>query len=403
MKKKLSFIFILMLCLLSEAQTDFISSVAEYISADSIKYNTEQLESFPSRYTFSVYSRDVAMYLEQRMLNYGFEVETDSFYVENFVFPSVEDLNSQWIYNILALKKGKRKDNKKAVILGAHFDCTSHRLGYTDYKIHAPGADDNASGVAALLEIARIWDKLSISSEYDIRIEFYGGEEQGLTGSDNRLKLLSKTWYIDVLGMINLDMIGYNESNILNINIYDNSDDLSQKAISYTESLTDLSTELSTEYIQNSDSWTFYSWGFKTVFLTEHDFSPYYHTPQDSSVYLDFEYMRKVTCVAAALALDYAEAFDNTVGLDTDNQEYKFIISEQNKEHILFCFSPKNINATEASIIDGMGRTMLSTKLNNTPNSTGSYQIDIGKLSSGFYILCIKTDKGLIRNKFLKH
>ena len=70
----------------------------------------------------------------------------------------------------------------------------------------APGADDNASGVAAVLEAARILS----GYEFENTIEFLllGGEEQGLTGSAENAanaRALGK----DIRGVVNLDMIGY--------------------------------------------------------------------------------------------------------------------------------------------------------------------------------------------------
>src|SRR5688572_24866817 len=70
----------------------------------------------------------------------------------------------------------------------------------------APGADDNASGVAAVLKIARILSKLD--SGNNIQFVLFSGEEQGQWGSTAYVNYLqSNNTKLDLV--INLDMIGY--------------------------------------------------------------------------------------------------------------------------------------------------------------------------------------------------
>ncbi len=90
---------------------------------------------------------------------------------------------------------------EQVVILGGHLDSTSF------FRQEAPGADDNASGSANLLEILRVL----IQQEQPLRsVEFfwYAAEEVGLVGSSQIAKEYLKN-EVDVIGVLQLDMTGY--------------------------------------------------------------------------------------------------------------------------------------------------------------------------------------------------
>ncbi len=397
--KRLLFILVLFYLFASksaESQNDTIQNVINNISADSIKRNVEVLENFPSRFLFSEYKRQVAFYLKDRMQNYGFEVEVDSFYVEDLYFLHNVPVNSGWMYNVLCLKKGTNNAEDKSLFLAAHYDCISNREeDFTDYEHFAPGADDNASGVAVLLELARVWQESNVVSEHNLRIEFYDGEELSFQGSDHRLYQLSQPWSMEIMGMINLDMVGYNKSDTLKINHYDNSEDLTSKAVDYTLLYSDLTPKPDTELIERSDSWVFYSWGLKALFLTENDFSPYYHTLQDSSKYLDFNYMKKICGISFALVFDILSAEISPVSL---NRPFSINIRQINKDRILITTNLCSFRFDKIFIVDSYGRTIkLETNLSNQ-----SCEIDISYLKNGIYNLLIYDKNNMITKRFLK-
>ena len=98
----------------------------------------------------------------------------------------------------------------QSVILGAHYDHLDR--GWPDVhkgdegKIH-PGADDNASGVAVLLELARIMGKTAKPRRTVIFIAF-SGEEAGLLGSQYYVNHARQYPVRNIMGMINLDTVG---------------------------------------------------------------------------------------------------------------------------------------------------------------------------------------------------
>lgn len=109
--------------------------------------------------------------------------------------------------NVLGFVRGEKTD--EVIIIGAHFD----HLGATDGKVYA-GADDNASGTAAVLQIAGALSELQKSHRLkrSAIIAFWGGEEGGLLGSRHFVQTLSESQYpfanSGIIAVINLDMVG---------------------------------------------------------------------------------------------------------------------------------------------------------------------------------------------------
>jgi len=102
-------------------------------------------------------------------------------------------------------------DNKssKTVVIGAHYDhvgiTKSRKSGYTGNQVHN-GADDNASGTATMLELAR-WVKTSGDLKYNYIFAAFSAEEKGLFGSK---AFCSRSWIDNdsIVYMLNLDMVG---------------------------------------------------------------------------------------------------------------------------------------------------------------------------------------------------
>lgn len=122
-------------------------------------------------------------------------------------------------YNVVGILPGRdAKLKKEAIVIGAHYDHLGRggegSLAANSTEIHH-GADDNASGTAAMLELARLFAKERSNERTFIFIAF-SGEEEGLFGSK---------YYVnnpvvpveDTIAMINLDMVGRLHDGKLNI------------------------------------------------------------------------------------------------------------------------------------------------------------------------------------------
>jgi len=97
------------------------------------------------------------------------------------------------------------------VVAGAHLDSRNTGSGPTSTGI-APGADDNGSGSAVLLEMIRVIGTNKVLFQYTLDITFFCGEEQGLIGSAALARSTQRYPVGSIVGMFNADMIGYTQN-----------------------------------------------------------------------------------------------------------------------------------------------------------------------------------------------
>lgn len=108
--------------------------------------------------------------------------------------------------------------------------------------------------------------------------------------------------------MINLDMVGYcttaSDNQTVHIIQYDNSDELTDMAVEFAELYTDLIPYTSTQYNMQSDSYSYNSYGVRSVFLSEYEFTPHYHTERDLFSTLNYDYLQQQTMLATAMTYE---------------------------------------------------------------------------------------------------
>ncbi len=170
----------------------------------------------------------------------------------------------------------------------------------------APGADDNASGSAAVLTMARIFSRYSFSRT--LRLALFTGEEQGLLGS-SVYAAEARARGDTIVAVVNMDMIAWNSPGTtptLDIHIRPASsagytDDLALAGI-FTNVVTayGLSAHLTPTVhpsgVTASDHASFWQQGYPAMLLIEdyawpeRDFNPYYHTVSDTLQRLDLDY-----------------------------------------------------------------------------------------------------------------
>jgi len=154
-------------------------------------------------------------YMEGR--GFGTEgIEKSAVYIENFLqennippyFDQYRDSFKVWKkdgYNIVGLIEGKDKELKNEfIILSAHYDHLGIRRNSLDSI--ANGANDNATGVSTVLNIAKYLKKSNINNR-SIIVALFSGEEIGLKGSSHFAKKI-KNENKNVYCVINIDMIG---------------------------------------------------------------------------------------------------------------------------------------------------------------------------------------------------
>ncbi len=198
-------------------------------------------------------------------------------------------------YNVVGTKTGTLFPEREYVI-GAHYDSVGN-----------PGADDNASGVALVLEAARIISQYD--SDYTIRFVAFTREEQGLYGSNAYVDDHAGD---DIRGMISCDMVAHDTgTDVARIYSRDSSaglmNALGSAIIEYGNGLT----WMDAGWIGASDHAPFDAAGYQAALLIEGEVwnNPYYHTQQDSFEQpgnLDFDYAVKMTRAAVGWLVDAA-------------------------------------------------------------------------------------------------
>jgi len=105
--------------------------------------------------------------------------------------------------NVVATIQGSNKSDDRVIALLAHYD--SRAAGSTDSLSYAPGANDDGSGIACLMEITRIVSKIDIP--ITIKLMFLSGEEHGLLGAQHMANI-AKEEGCNLIAVFNNDMIG---------------------------------------------------------------------------------------------------------------------------------------------------------------------------------------------------
>jgi Zn-dependent M28 family amino/carboxypeptidase len=195
------------------------------------------------------------------------------------------------------------------IVVCAHYDSRMQVL--SDATSAAPGADDNASGVAALVEIAR----LTVALPLDATVKFvaFSGEEQGLLGSTAFAQAEHAAGVVVRL-LINLDMIGYPppdgsvtvERDIGNGHASNDAASLAH-ANAMAQAAADFTTlPVKLGPIYGSDYMPFEALGDVVIGAYEGTGNPNYHNTSDTAATVDDDYLSQVTRMTLATILNEA-------------------------------------------------------------------------------------------------
>lgn len=196
--------------------------------------------------------------------------------------------------NVYATQIGTEFPNRYYIICAHYDDMPSGTI--------APGADDNASGTAAVLEAARILSQYTFP--FTIMYALWDEEEQGLIGSAYFANQASAAGD-SILGVINLDMIAYDGNN-------DGKFEIHTRSVGNSLELKDEILDINASYnvgvipiiknpgITASDHASFWNKGYGAILLIEdnNDFQPYYHTTNDKIQYFNVPYFHKLSKLA---------------------------------------------------------------------------------------------------------
>ncbi len=264
------------------------------VNADSIIWFMQQLQDFTTRFSGAPNRFAVADWIKNQFLRFGISnAHTELFYAENL---------DQ--YNAVATIPGSI-DEDKYIIIGGHHD--SITFG-SDPMISAPGADDNASGAAAVLEIARVMKANNYQPECTIKFITFAFEEMGGYGSQfdvqNTLQAGDDIKLVIIYDMI-ANCTAAPGSWILHLNPYDGSEGYADLAYNLIDTQTSLIPFI--EYAESnshaSDSYFYWQAGFPIIFYHEAQFSPFYHSINDVVANCNPQYVREAVKASAAAAI----------------------------------------------------------------------------------------------------
>ena len=211
---KLSFLtaFLFTICSVNSQTSQKIYDIIDTVSEERLRQDVKTLTEFGTRNTFSdTISTTRGIGAARRWIKNEFETISKDcnnclnvFYQKDFVTKEGNRRvpHDAWVVNVVAIQKGTKYPNRYIIMSG---DIDSRASDTMDFTTDAPGANDNASGMAGAIEAARVLSKY----EFESSIIYVGlsGEEQGLFGGAGLAKYAQdKGW--DIIGILNNDMIG---------------------------------------------------------------------------------------------------------------------------------------------------------------------------------------------------
>lgn len=375
-----------------------IENLLSQINADSLLRTVMDLQNFGSRFALREGGNiEVAEYLIQRLNNYGITAEIDSFYKTdyNWLVGNV----GQWFYNVKGVLQSPNPKDDSLVLIGAHLDAISYDQNY-QLQSFAPGADDNASGVAVMLELARICHANNLQFRRDIHFMAYDGEELGLYGSYADAQKRSEAGE-KIAIMLNNDMVSFQPDDNWRVMLlwYNNALDIVSRAADLCAQYTDIDpvvpSESENELSRYSDSYAYYEWGYRAVFAVEYTFSTSYHTEHDVWDSNNYAYHADIARYNMAMLMDYAEptsgvGIDEHLTVTTTHVYPNPVANTLTVQYRLDEESPVNI-----TVLDLTGRTVLCQP--EAPQSAGinHAMLDFTSLPAGIYMCQIRTKRGV--------
>jgi len=248
----------------------------------------------------------------------------DGWRVEAYSMRLADEAQVFAVPNLIASRRGTSEPDH-VIELGAHYDTVPT----------GPGASDNSSGVAALLEIARI--AANTSTKRTIRFCFFGAEEIGLRGSERHVETILGSPETRFAGLLNLDSVGFtvqgpgsqqqpddlpwffsppDEGDFVAVigdwpsgwlgNVFEDAVDAYTPELPYY-SANRLGSRVGDAF--RSDHASYWRAGLPAVFLTDTgEFrSPHYHRPSDTHETVDYTFLEAVARATAAAVLHWAE------------------------------------------------------------------------------------------------
>jgi len=359
-----------------------IQEMVDSVSSDSISSSVQRLQDFVDRTFDSDSCYAAAEWIYNKFIDYGM----DTVYQETITWPPPAPPN------IIGIKRGTLYPDSVYVVACAHFDA----INETTLEPLAPGADDNASGVAAVLEAARILKDYQF--EYNIRFIALSAEEGMKLGSNYYANRANERGD-DIVAVFNTDMIGYVDIQPESLDVF--GDTFCEPLVDYFIACADTYTTTYTTkrlgyQVGDGTSFAYYYW--QTIGLIEDGYpnnNPYRHSPADTigAGFNDLQFCtNSIKAIVAALA-----SRSGPVGICESDGLHRnmcqLIVKPNPVIHDgLIKFSTAKSGIVRIGLYNIVGQ--LTREIINDYKPAGDYQIllNTAVLSQGIYILVMETN-----------
>jgi bacterial leucyl aminopeptidase len=370
-------------------QDAVVTSAIAKVNADNIKTHIQTLENYGTRHHTTAKAKTAVQDLKtkwQALITASGRTDV-SVRIVNHVGTSMPSL-------ILTIN-GTVMPND-FVIVGAHMDSITNNVN------NAPGADDDASGIATVSEMIRVLLDINYKPSKTVEFMAYAAEEIGLVGSSE----IAQDYALNgknVVSFVQFDMTNYKGSTkdvYLTTDSY-NSNDLNLFLIELMEHYNKTGIHAFTygDTICNYGCSDHYSWaehGYDAAFPFEASFSQYnpnIHTVNDklSNMGSSATHAAKFAKLGLEFIIETAkgstlttyDAEKNSVEIFVKNKSLNYKLGNQAVESVV--------------IVDTSGRQLLESK-----NILSFGKIDLNKINNGFYLAVFKTKSGkVITKKFI--
>ena len=395
-----------------------IQSLLDDVSMDNLQEHVQELcwaNGHQSRITYTDGNYAAVEYIAAffESLPGITEVVRDTFYIPNAVAP----WNTYPLINVIALKEGDSLSDE-VVLLGGHYDSSGSReSNYTNQWAtrKAQGADDNASGVAAMMEIARVLcdPENGFANRATLKFIAFAAEEyHPMHSSIHHAGSMWDAYYMDendenLRAAVILDMIAFNSTwdYVEIISDFESlwlADRIREARDAYVPTLTTNSGLVDVPY---SDHESYQYYGFPAVLLMENDkpwndHSPYYarnpnyHTSADTSGTLNYSLMTLVTKTTLASIAEFASSEPSAVA-ESDrvmggSNRITASPNPFNAETTIY-FSLDRADHASVTLFDSRGREVEA--LQRGVLEAGDYELhwDGGEAVSGLYFCVFQT------------
>ena len=372
-----------------------IRAMMDSVSVDSIKAHIEHLCSYHNRRYDSRHIWEVQDWLVGRYTDIG----VDTVMLHDFPVPYFEQGTAD---NILAVQWGT-KTPEEYVICGAHYD-SWNADGYDPDTIRSPGADDNATGVAGILETARILSHYTF--DRTIIYANWCAEECGLVGSAAYAADCAAQ-RMDIVAYFNLDMTGYlEEGTDIHVNLmYTSQDSLLGQYVKRFSRTYFPEMRIWQDWLAwgDSDYSSFNRNGYAAIhpFEDTHASSPYIHSRQDvlGLSVNNLEQCKRFTelnlgTVAMLAGLNHDGVDENgpSTGLGTAGAIK--VYPNPTKEAVTVLTEDELQSVTMVNLL---GQTIGQHHVFGANQMT----LDTNNFPSGIYLLRITTEKGTVTKRII--